>query len=88
MCEHCEGKGGKCEHCEGMMHGGKWSGKWMMMKHRGGKGMGGLYCVAFLGAAFYYVGQATTFWMGVLGILKAAVWPAMLIYKAFTLLGM
>ena len=88
MCEKCEmGKGeGKCEHCGGM-HGGRWGGKWMMMKHHGGKS-GGLYGIAFLGAAFYYIGQATTFWMGVVGFGKALVWPAMLIYKAFTLLGM
>ena len=70
------------------MHGSKWGGKWMMMKHHGGKGMGGVYCVAFLGAAVYYFQQATSFWMGVVGLGKALVWPAMLIYKAFTLLGM
>ncbi len=80
----------KCEHCGGMhdeKH-GKWCGRWMMMKHHGGKGGGGLYCLGFLGAAFYYIGQATTFWMGVVGFGKALVWPAMLIYKAFALLGM
>lgn len=81
----------KCECCGGM-HEGKYGkmmcGKWMMMKHHGGKGMGGVYCFAFLGALVYYWGQATSFWMGVVGVGKAIVWPAMLIYKAFTLLGM
>jgi len=49
---------------------------------------GGLYGLAFIGVAVYYIGQADAFWMGVLGVLKAIVWPAMLIYKVFTLLGM
>ncbi len=48
----------------------------------------GIYGVAALGAAVYYIQQATTFLMGVVGVLKALVWPAILIYKAFTLLGM
>ena len=61
--------------------------KWMMMKHHGRKS-GGIYCVAFLGVAVYYIQHATTFWMGVLGVGKALVWPAILIYKVFTLLGM
>ncbi len=50
--------------------------------------MGGIYGVAFLGALVYYIQHATTFWMGVLGVLKAAVWPAMLIYKVLSLLKM
>jgi hypothetical protein len=29
----------------------------------------------------YYVSTATGFWNGVLGILKAIVWPAMLVFK-------
>ncbi|MEK7142600.1 MAG: hypothetical protein AAB785_00130 [Patescibacteria group bacterium] len=44
--------------------------------------------MAFIGAAVYFIQQADGFWMGVLGLLKAIVWPAMLIYKVFTLLGM
>jgi hypothetical protein len=42
---------------------------------------GGVYFVAFIGAAVYFVQQATTFWGGVLGILKAIVWPAILLYQ-------
>ncbi len=42
---------------------------------------GALYFVGFIGAAVYYVQQATGFWYGVLGILKALVWPAFLVYK-------
>lgn len=50
--------------------------------------MGGGYGIAFLGAAVYFVQHADGFWMGVLGILKAMIWPAILIYKIFTILGM
>ena len=58
-------------------------------KHHGMQGaFGGVYGLAFLGAAVYYIQQATTFWLGILGFLKALVWPAMLIYKVFGLLKM
>jgi len=49
---------------------------------------GGFYGLAFIGAAVYYVQQSSGFWPGVLGVLKALVWPAMLIYKVFTMLNM
>ena len=46
---------------------------------------GGIYFLGFIGAAVYYIQAADTFGQGVLGFLKAIVWPAFLIYK---LLGM
>jgi hypothetical protein len=49
---------------------------------------GGVYGFAFLGAAVYFVQHATTFWGGVLGVLKAIIWPAMLIYKLLEFLKM
>jgi hypothetical protein len=52
----------------------------------GGAASGGVYGLAFLGALIYYLGHAETFWMGVLGVLKAIVWPAILIYKLLELL--
>ena len=58
-------------------------------RHHGGSGIaGGIYFMAFIGAAVYYIMQATTFWAGVLGFLKAIVWPAMLIFKLFEFLHM
>ena len=42
---------------------------------------GGIYGLAFLGAVVYYIQHAESFWMGVLGVLKAIVWPAILVYK-------
>lgn len=53
--------------------------------HHSGGAMGGFFgFLTFIGAAVYFVQQADTFWMGVLGVLKAIVWPAILIYEVFT----
>jgi hypothetical protein len=46
-----------------------------------------VYGLGFIGAAVYYIGVATSFWAGVLGFLKATVWPAFLVYEAFKSLG-
>lgn len=40
-----------------------------------------VYGLGFIGAAIYYISTATTFWMGVLGFLKAIVWPAFIVYE-------
>jgi len=42
---------------------------------------GGIYGMAFLGAAFYFISHAATFWTGVLGFIKALFWPAYLMFK-------
>jgi hypothetical protein len=44
---------------------------------------GAVYGMGLIGAAVYFISHATGFWMGVLGFLKAIVWPAFLIYEAF-----
>jgi hypothetical protein len=46
-----------------------------------------VYGLGFIGAAIYYIMQATGFWMGVIGFLKAIVWPAFLVYEALSQLG-
>ncbi len=46
-----------------------------------------VYGLGFIGAAIYYIMQATGFWMGVMGFLKAIVWPAFLVYEALNKLG-
>ena len=46
-----------------------------------------IYGLGFIGAAVYFISNATGFWIGVLGFLKAIVWPAFLVYEAFTNLG-
>ena len=49
---------------------------------------GAIYGLGVLGAAIYYISTATSFWIGVLGILKAFVWPAFLIFELMKYLGM
>jgi len=57
------------------------------MKNRGWKGVhnnagsGAIYGLGLAGALVYFIQHASTFWEGALGILKAIVWPAILIYK-------
>jgi hypothetical protein len=40
-----------------------------------------VYGMGFIGAVIYYISTATGFWMGVLGVLKAIVWPVFLVYE-------
>lgn len=47
-----------------------------------------VYGFGLIGAWIYYISTATSFWMGVLGILKGIVWPAMLVYELLKYLGM
>lgn len=48
---------------------------------------GAVYGLGFIGAAIYYISVATTFGMGVLGFLKAIVWPVFLVYGVLDFLG-
>jgi hypothetical protein len=41
-----------------------------------------VYGLGIIGAAIFFIGQATTFWMGVVGFLKAIVWPVFLVLEA------
>lgn len=45
------------------------------------------YGLGVIGAATYYILQATGFWMGTLGVLKALVWPAFLVYEVLKFVG-
>ncbi|MBT8321853.1 MAG: hypothetical protein KJO94_00110 [Eudoraea sp.] len=40
-----------------------------------------VYGLGLIGAAVYYIQMATSFWAGVVGLLKAIVWPAFLVYE-------
>lgn len=44
-------------------------------------GPGAVYGLGFIGAAIYYLQHSTTFWAVILGLLKALVWPALVVYK-------
>ena len=52
-----------------------------------GNGMiGGAYFVTIVGAAIYFIQNSANFWEGVVGILKAFVWPAFVIQKVLEIL--
>lgn len=42
-----------------------------------------VYCLGMIGAAIYYIQHADSFWMGVLGVLKALIWPVLLVMELF-----
>ncbi len=50
-------------------------------------GSGMVYCMGVIGAIVYYWQLADTLWQFVLGVLKALIWPAMLVYEALTRFG-
>ncbi len=56
-----------------------------MCKHGGADAVYGL---GFVGVLVYFLQHATTLWEGVLGFLKAIVWPAFLAYRLFGFLNM
>lgn len=47
---------------------------------------GAVYGLGFIGAAIYFISAAASFWGGVVGVLKAIVWPAFLVFESFKLL--
>jgi hypothetical protein len=62
-----------------------------MMKKKINHGCGtgsAVYFFGFVGATIYYISTATGFWDGVLGILKAFVWPALLVFELLKYLAM
>ncbi|MBU0528737.1 hypothetical protein KKF86_03150 [bacterium] len=60
----------------------------MKQEIHGNAPAGAVYGLGLIGAAIYFISHATSFWMGVLGFLKAIVWPAFIVYEAFKHLGM
>lgn len=54
------------------------------MKNNAG---GAVYGLGLIGAAVFYIQHAETFWAGVVGLLKAIVWPAFFVYKWLELLA-
>lgn len=48
---------------------------------------GAIYGLGPVGAAIYFISGATSFWAGVLGFLKALVWPAFLVYELLKYIG-
>ena len=58
----------------------------MSQNSAAGAAGGGVYGLGFVGALIYFLQHATSVWTGVLGILKALVWPAFLVYHLFAFL--
>ena len=47
-----------------------------------------IYGLGLIGALVYYIMNATGFWVGVWGVIKAFLWPAFLIFELLKFLGM
>jgi len=48
---------------------------------------GAVYGLGLIGAAIYFIGHAATFGAGVVGFLKAIVWPVFMVMQAFEFLA-
>ena len=59
----------------------------MLLIRRFEEKAGQLYGMGFIGAAIYYISVASGFWAVVLAVLKAIVWPVLLVYQALKFLG-
>lgn len=55
---------------------------------QGGAPAGAVYGLGVIGALVYYIQHAVTFGAVVIGILKAFVWPAFLVYELLQFLRM
>jgi hypothetical protein len=51
--------------------------------HKGAPAANAVYGLGFIGAAIYFISTAAGFWAGVLGFLKAIVWPVFMVYELF-----
>jgi hypothetical protein len=60
--------------------------EWKGMRDNGASSV--IYGMGFIGALVYFVQHSLSFWGVVLGILKAIIWPAMLIYRLLEFLQM
>lgn len=66
-----------CEECQNQYH------RYHTNYTRGGDAV---YGFGLIGAAIFFIGQATTFGAGVIGCLKAIVWPVYFVYEALKFL--
>jgi hypothetical protein len=48
---------------------------------------GAIYGLCFIGAAVYFILKSTCFWGGIWGVIKAIVWPTILVFEAFKTFG-
>ena len=62
--------------------------KEMVFKKHHHADSGAIYGLGVVVALFYFLGRATSFGMVLLGIGKSIFWPAILMFKLLTYLGM
>lgn len=55
---------------------------------QGGGDSGAIYGLGMVGAAIYFIQNANTFGEGMLGLLKAVLWPAILVHKVLGVLSL
>jgi len=60
----------------------------IQVKNRYVNNSSAVYGFGFVGAAIYYIQHAINFWAGVIGVLKAIVWPAFVVYHLLDFLKM
>ncbi|MBN2095690.1 MAG: hypothetical protein JW727_06575 [Candidatus Aenigmarchaeota archaeon] len=61
---------------------------WNKKECKSGPGCGSaIYGLGFLGALVYYITTSTGFWMAILGVMKAILWPGFLVYGVLKFLG-
>ncbi|MEA4867320.1 MAG: hypothetical protein EOM61_00885 [Bacteroidia bacterium] len=48
---------------------------------------GAVYALGLIGAAIYFIMHSAGFWGVIMAILKAIVWPAVLVYKLLAFIG-
>lgn len=53
----------------------------------GGHSSNAFYGLGLIGAAIYFISNAAGFWQGVLGFLKAIIWPVFFVYEALKYFG-
>lgn len=54
--------------------------------HHGGGAGGAIYGIGLVGALVYFLQRSPTFADGVIGVIKAIGWPALIVYKVLELL--
>ena len=60
--------------------------QWKGMNNQAGASA--VYGLGLIGAIIYYFQQATTLGEGIIGLVKAILWPAFLIYELFKFLNL
>lgn len=53
----------------------------------GNSGGDAVYAFGIFGALIYYFQQADTLWLYVLAVIKAFIWPAMLVFELLKFIG-